>query len=112
MRGLRYVPAVLSSLVLGAHFLRWGSIVLAAICVLAPIAFFLPSRAAKLASRGFLLAGAGIWVWVALGFARERMAEGRPYLRMALILGAVAALAAWSAWILPAKREVRTSPPR
>lgn len=107
MNALRRVPAVLSALLLAAHFFRWGSFAAVAICLLIPLAFVLRSPAAVLASRLLLLGGAGVWLVNAVGFARERMAEGRPYARMLLILLGVAAFTAWAAWLLPGVRSSR-----
>jgi hypothetical protein len=39
-----------------------------------------------------LLAGAAEWAWTAALLAQQRLALGQPWLRMALILGAVALL--------------------
>lgn len=109
MSALRPVPAVLAALVLAAHFFRWGSLVATAICLAMPIAFFLRGRSALVLSRVFLILGAGVWVLNATRFARERMAEGRPYLRMVAILAAVAALTLGAAWLLPDRRDRASS---
>ncbi len=39
-----------------------------------------------------MLAGAAEWLWTAALLAQQRLALGQPWLRMALILGAVALL--------------------
>jgi hypothetical protein len=107
MDALRRAPAVLASLLLAAHFLRWGSIAATTVCLLVPLAFVLRSPTAVLLSRLFLLGGTLVWIVNAVGFARERMADGRPYARMLLILLAVAAFTAWAAWLLPGGRRAR-----
>lgn len=101
---LRRIPAVLSALVLAAHFLRAGRPLATASLVMLPILFFVRTRWAVLASRGILLAGAAVWVVTAGRLARARLAAGEPYARMAVILGAVAAFTAVAAWLLPGEQ--------
>ncbi|MDP1899640.1 MAG: hypothetical protein Q8K96_04210 [Rubrivivax sp.] len=84
---------------LGAHFYRAGSwpLVFACLVLLALLAW---PRAwvARLVQAG-LVAGAIEWLWTAFGFVQQRLALGQPWLRLALILGAVALLTAASALV-------------
>lgn len=90
-RWLLLAPA-LALLLLAAHFYRaaaWPG-VLAALALLALLGLrrtWVP-RVLQLA----LLAGAAEWMWTAALLAQQRLALGQPWLRMALILGAVALL--------------------
>ncbi len=102
---LRRVPAVLSALVLAAHFFRAGSAALAAASVLLVPLAFIRTPAVTVAARLILVAACAVWLETAWALARVRMAEGRPYLRMVAILSAVAAFAALSAWLLPGSRR-------
>jgi hypothetical protein len=98
MRGfLLLLPAALSALVLGAHFLRRGQLVPVALC-LGLLALLLVRRPwAARAVQAALLLGAFEWLRTLAGFVAERRAAGEPWLRMAVILGLVAALCALGA---------------
>ncbi len=54
-----------------------------------------------------LLAGTLEWLWTALLLAQQRQALGQPWLRMLLILGAVALLTAASAAVFSQQRVRR-----
>jgi hypothetical protein len=110
---LRTIPAILAALALGAHFLRAGSHVAAAACLVLVPAFLVPHPAIRRFSRIVLAAGAALWLITAWRIARFRLAAGEPYLRMLAILGAVAAFTALAAWVLPSVRrpEPPPSPP-
>lgn len=99
---LRRTPATLAALLLGAHFLRAGDIALLAACLLLAVLPFLPWRAATWIARLALATGAVSWVLTAFQIAAARRAAGAPYVRMAWILGSVAAFTALAAVILPA----------
>jgi len=51
-----------------------------------------------------LLAGTAEWLWTALLLSQQRQALGQPWLRMLLILGAVALLTAASATVFTQRR--------
>ncbi len=92
MRFLLFIPIVLSFLVLAAHFLRAGSMV-GVVCVigfLAVLPFGRPwvARVAQV----ILVLGALEWVRTLAVLAMERRELEEPYLRMAVILGVVAAV--------------------
>jgi hypothetical protein len=97
MPALLLAPAALAALLLAAHFYRadalWG-VALAAVLV----ALLLVRRpwAARVAQAGLVL-GALEWVRTLAAFAAVRVAMGQPYVRMALILGAVALATAFAA---------------
>ncbi len=84
-------PALAYAL-LAAHFYRAGNGPLAVLSValLALLALRRPwvPKLMQLA----LLAAAAEWLWTAALLAQQRLALGQPWLRMALILGAVALL--------------------
>ena len=81
---------VLALLLLAPHFYRaaawpWLLLTLALLPLLALRRTWVP-RVLQVA----LLAGAAEWVWTAALLAQQRLALGQPWLRMALILVAVA----------------------
>jgi hypothetical protein len=99
---LRRLPALIACLLLGALSLRLGlpfpmtvPLTLAALILL-----FIPKPVAQAVLAALL--GAGALAWVAMTWLRvqQRLAEGQPWLRLAVILGVVALFTAWAAWLL------------
>ncbi len=97
MRFLLFIPIVLSFVVLAAHFLRAGSMV-SVVCVIGFLAV-LPFRQPWVArvAQVILVLGALEWVRTLVMLAMDRRELGEPYLRMAVILGVVAAVTLGSA---------------
>lgn len=94
---LRSLPVVLSALLLAAHFFRTRSLALVVLSLALPLLLILRRRwAARVVQAGLLL-GAGEWVRTLTFFAGQRMEDGRPWVRLVLILGGVAVLTALSA---------------
>lgn len=90
MTGLLLAPPVLSLLVLGAHFFRAGSFVgVGATLALVAIAFIRRRWAARTVQVALVL-GAIEWVRTAVQIGIARAHDGQPWLRMAVILAAVA----------------------
>lgn len=91
MNVLVALPAVLSMLVLAAHFLRGGAPVLALVCAAAPLLLLAWRRtwAVKLL-QAMLILGSLLWIRTVIVHIDQREAAGRPWMRMAIILGAVA----------------------
>jgi 4Fe-4S binding protein len=93
---LSAIPIVLSSLILGAHFLRVGNTGLTAVCLIAPLLLFYRRAWVPLVARTLLIASSIVWVQVARELISIRMALGESWIRMALILGTVALFTAAS----------------
>ncbi len=89
MVALSAIPVVLSSLILGAHFLRAGNLGLTTACVIAPILLSVRRGWVPLVSRALILIAALVWIRVAIDLAQVRIALGEPWIRMATILGGV-----------------------
>ncbi|MGE5412959.1 MAG: hypothetical protein ACM3NW_02200 [Syntrophomonadaceae bacterium] len=94
----------LSALVLGAHFFRAGQWagVTASLALLALLAIPRP-WAARVAQAALLLGGAE-WMRTFVQLVAERREANAPYTRLAVILGAVAALTAASALVFESRR--------
>lgn len=94
---LTYIPVVLSLIILGAHFMRYGNFigVLGSVLLLALLTI---RRAwvARLMQVVFIL-GALEWVRTLYELAQVRAALGQPATRMIVILGVVAAVTFFSA---------------
>jgi hypothetical protein len=100
---LLYVPIVLSFLVLAAHFLRYGNtVVVAGLVALVGLLFLRRWWVARLMQ--VVLAIAALeWLRVTAMLVQERMAYGMPYLRLVVILGAVAAVTILAALLFQTK---------
>jgi hypothetical protein len=107
MTFLILTPAVLSLLVLGAHFFRAGWLIAVLVCLLAIVLLLIPKRWSMRAVQVLLIIGTLKWLRATYLFVGERAAYGLPWTRLAIILGAVAGLTAFSALLLealPARR--------
>ena len=94
---MRYVPVALSSLLLGAHFLRDGNIALVAIAIALPFLLLVRKPWAVRVVQVALLGGSLMWITTAIRIGEARQAIGAPSARMFAILGAVAAFTAFAA---------------
>jgi len=101
---LLLLPASLSALVLGAHFLRRGDLGLVVAClVLLGLLFVRRLWAARLVQLA-LIAGAFEWLRTLAALLPARRAAGEPWLRLAAILGGVALLAVLGAALFETRR--------
>lgn len=102
---LQMIPVLLSILLMGAHFLRAAQPGLVVVCVL-QLALVLVARQRWVirVTQVLLLVGAALWLHVAVGLVQDRLAAQLPWHRLALILGAVVALTACSAWLIGRRR--------
>jgi hypothetical protein len=107
MNVVRLIPALLSALLLAAHFSRMGSPLLGVLALLLP-AFLLIRRewAARLVQVA-LIYGAIEWVRALVFLVAERSAEGQPWTRVAIILGFVAVFTLSSALPFSLSRPLR-----
>lgn len=94
---LRVIPVVLSGLVLAAHFYRARNLPLVALSVALPLLLLVRERWSARAVQAGLVLGGLEWVRTLAFFAGQRVEEGRPWARLAAILGVVAVLTALSA---------------
>lgn len=105
---LIYVPIVLSLVILGAHFMRYGNSI-GVIGSLALIALLMVGRpwVARL-MQVVLILGALEWVRTIYELAQVRVAHGQPFLRMMVILVVVVAVTFCSALLfqLPALKKI------
>ena len=97
MIALRLAPVALAAALLAAHFYRAGALVpLLATVVAAALLFVRRPWAARGLQAG-LVVGALEWLRTLALLVQARQATGQPYLRLALILGAVALATALAA---------------
>ncbi|MBN2717841.1 MAG: 4Fe-4S binding protein [Deltaproteobacteria bacterium] len=94
MRILSHMPPVLSILILAAHFLRignWGATV--AVLFFLSLFFWRHRWMLGVLRTGFAL-GTLFWLKITLDMILVRMALGEPWIRLSIIMGAVALLSA------------------
>ncbi len=103
MRALRTTLVVLSAVLLGAHFLRAGQLVLAGASAAAPLLLAVRRPWAPVLLRVLLLLAAAEWIRTALVLIRRRAADGESWTRLAIILGAVVLLTAGAALAVRAR---------
>lgn len=83
-------PVCLSLLILAAHFLRYGNMVVVLILLLMPMMLLIRRAWAARTIQGVLILGASEWLRTLFVLTTQRQAEGQPWIRMAIILGTVA----------------------
>ncbi|MCK6682615.1 MAG: hypothetical protein L6R30_09385 [Thermoanaerobaculia bacterium] len=101
---IRLVPVILSSIVLGAHFLRGGNVLIAVAIAASPLLLLARRQWALWTVQAILALGALEWIRTLASIAAVRQAQGMPWLRMAVILGVVAAVTLASAFLLSARK--------
>lgn len=102
-KALLYIPIVLSLVVLGAHFMRYGNWIGVG-CAVAVIALLFVRQAwvARLV-QVVLVLGALEWVRTLYSLVQVRTVLDQPYERMVLILGAVALVTFYSAMLFQSR---------
>ncbi len=88
---MRNVPAYICGVLLAAHFLRIGSLLLTFVCLVLPFTMLSRQLWSLYATRGLMGLGVLIWLETMVSRMLGRLEYGQPYLRLALILTAVAA---------------------
>lgn len=103
--------ASLFCVILAAHFLRIGAMSGVLVCLALPaVAALTRARWALRCLQAVLLLGSVSWIATAVRLGVQRRAAGDPWLRMALILGAVAALSALAAALLNRRSVLESFP--
>lgn len=100
------LPAGLSALVLAAHFLRRGEMLSVLLCLGLIALLWVRRPWAARVIQGALVAGSLEWLRTLVEDMGLRRAAGEPWLRMAIILGAVIGVALGGALLLES-RELR-----
>ena len=104
---LLHTPVVLSLLVAGAHFLRYGNTIGVVVSLLL-IGLLILRQAwvARLVQVGLVVAALE-WAWTLYWLVQMRAAQGEPFMRMAIILGAVIAVTFCSALLFQTRTMKR-----
>jgi hypothetical protein len=109
VRFIRPLLVILSATLMAAHFLRTGSWTAVAIILALPLLLLVKQAWAGWMLRVLLIAGAIEWVRTAAVIARQRIEAGDDWLRMAVILGAVAAVTALAAALVRVRTPAAVS---
>lgn len=88
---MRYLPLILSCLLLAAHHSRAGQPGLVGLWLTVPLILLIRRRWSDIVLQMLMAAGAGIWVAATLGYVHQRQAAGIPFGRLVAILSTVAA---------------------
>lgn len=103
MNILRLLPVVISFLLLAAHFLRAGQVVVMVLLLALLLLLFVRKFWVPWVIQVLLLLGAVEWVVTLYSVAQLRITIGEPWARMAIILGAVALFTALSSLVFRSK---------
>ena len=98
-----YVPVVLSILVLGAHFLRFGNWIGVFAALLLIVLLFVRRPWVARLMQVVLVLGTLEWLRTMYELTHIRALQGQPYGRMLVILGVVAAVTFCSALLFQSK---------
>ena len=101
---LHLLPVILSALVLSAHFVRGRSLPVAIICLAVLLLLLVRERWIPRLMQALLLLGALEWFRTMLVLVAQRRGLSEPWIRMALILAAVALFTAASALVFQSRR--------
>ena len=99
----RIVLYVIASWLMAAHFLRAGDLIATALCLAAPVLFFLRYHWSLIVLQGLAYVAAAIWLETAWRIVAMRRLFGEPWLRSAFIIGAVAAITVLAGVLLNGK---------
>ena len=102
---MKFIPSVISFILLSAHFYRAGYIWVSFLFLIFPCIYFIRKKWPIYVSFLALLSGAAVWLYSAAVAVMDRMSEGDPWVRMLLILSAVAGFTVFSAFYL--KKELK-----
>ncbi len=106
MAFVQLVPPALAFMLLAAHFYRGEHFVLVAAALVAALLVAVRRPWAARTLQALLVLGAIEWMRTAIELALARSARGEPFLRLAIILGAVALFTALAS-LLPLTRTLR-----
>ena len=105
MKFKHIIPAIISSVILSAHFLRSTHMAEVFLCLISPFLLLIKRNWAVRIFQFLLLVGSLIWVKTTVELLGIRMSMGMPWVRMTLILTAVTAFTIFSACILKTNKN-------
>ena len=103
MNALRLLPVMISFALLAAHFFRAGFVVMAGISIIFPCLLLLKKTWVLRLVQAALFLGALEWLRSLYFLVQQRIEWGQPWLRLAVILGAVVLFTLLSALVFETK---------
>jgi len=97
---LRLLPVLISFLLVAAHFFRSGQVIFVTLVLCMPLLLLVRQSWVPRVIQVVLLLAAIEWLRTLIDIAQLRMHIGEPWMRMAVILGAVALFTAASGLVL------------
>jgi len=113
MSFLRVLPAQFCLLLIAALFMRLGFplIIIGPLLLMLMIGLLIPWSQFRALMTLPLAVTTVVWALIAWGRVQERIAETRPWIRLAIILFGVAAFNAWAAWLVWSSRKADVQTP-
>ena len=99
MNAIRLLPVFLSALLIAAHCLRMGSLILVVCSLAFPILLLFPKRWSARVVQLCLIIASVEWFRTLFVIASQRMEASMPWKRLVVILGSVAVLTGASACV-------------
>jgi hypothetical protein len=97
---IRLIPLIIAFLLLGAHFLRSGHLILAGVSVLAPLLLLIKKPWILLFVKWLDYSAAIVWIQTTFSLVQQRRMAGDPWVRMLLILSGVTVLTLCAGYLL------------
>ncbi len=97
------LPVIISLLVLGAHFVRSGNILLMLVSIALIFSLFVREPFMARTMQIVLLGAAAEWIRFAFVLVSARMEDGQPWTRLAIVIGGVVLLAVASIFVFYTK---------
>ena len=96
----RIILLIISYLLLAAHFLREGEMILTIACLFIPFLLFIKKRWSLTVVQIFTYGGVLVWIQTLFLLVNARLNMGESWMRMAIILGVIILLTLTSGLLL------------
>ncbi len=96
----KIIPYILTCILVAAHFLRDGNLLMVVVSILFPLILLIKKRWVLIPAQLFAYLGGGLWLGTTMQIANERIAFNEDWTRMAIILGTVTAFSIISGMLL------------
>ena len=92
----RKIPFIIAMLILAGHFLRWGSIIFAGLCLLLPALLLIKQEWVISFLRAITWFATAFWLLVSTNLVLDRLAQEGDWIRLAIIMLSVTIFTWWS----------------
>ncbi len=104
MKIFKFVLPVFTLLLLSAHYSRADNLLMTIVFIILPFLFFIRKTWVRRMLQLALIFGTGVWIQTAINIVKIRIDNDMDWIRLAIILGAIALLTLFSAILLEFKR--------